>query len=194
MELALRLLEPAPRRDPLLALRNRRGFLARLREREGGDHDRDAKHGEQGHHRQEREGGQQQAWRLRVAPFAPRPVPAEAALARHGAEIILGTGPFARRRLRHAVVLHASKLIDSSPVLNKPAARATAYFLRGTDSVATVSSPHLTVTVSTAWLFGIVSVTSHQLSRAAKPVSLGAMVGATSAPAPLTVAGESTAL
>ena len=72
--------------------------------------------------------------------------------------------------------------------------RSSAYFLRGTARVATVLSPQLTVTVVTAWLFGMVSVTSHQLSGAAKPVSFVVIVGATSAVAPLTVAGESTAL
>ena len=59
--------------------------------------------------------------------------------------------------------------------------------MRGTSRLARVSSPHLTTTVETAWLLGMVSVTFHQFSGAAKPVSFWAMVGATCALEPVTV-------
>ena len=82
--------------------------------------------------------------------------PTECALARHGAEIILGTSPSTRRQLRHPLALHPSKVSDFAPVLNKIASGSGGYFLRTILMVASVSSPHLTVTVSTPWLLGIV--------------------------------------
>jgi hypothetical protein len=54
-------------------------------------------------------------------------------------------------------------------------------------------SPHFTITVATAWLFGIVALTAHQSPGAAKPVSLVVIVGAISAFVPLTVAGPTLA-
>src|SRR4029078_3869968 len=99
-------------------------------------------------------------------------MPPKSPLARHCAEIILGMRPFARRRLRHPLALHELKLSAFSYLLNHLRPQPGAYFLRGTVRVAIVWSPHFTATLSTAWLFGIVSLTSHQSSGGAKPASL----------------------
>src|SRR5690348_6904556 len=194
MELALRLLEPTFCGNTLFMMNRRRRLMLRLQTGECHDHDRDREDSEERDQAEERHGREQEPRRLGLGTIASLAIPPESPLARHRSEIVLGTSPFAFRRLRHPLALHHSKVSAFSYLLNNLRRQPGAYFLRGTVSVARVSSPHFTTTVSIPSLFGIVSLTSHQSSTAAKPVSFWAMVGATSAVEPLTVAGRSVAL
>src|SRR4051794_24537085 len=119
MKFLLSLLEPPLGSDPDLSRSDLRRFRERLTAWEGRDDDSDGQDGEQRHEREERHSREKQPRRFRFAAVIGTPAAAEAALARHGAEIILGSGPFPRRRLHDAVALHPSKVSAFCSVLNK---------------------------------------------------------------------------
>lgn len=149
MEVLLGFLEPAPGSDALLALRDLRGLFWRLVTREGGNHDRDREHPEKSDHCEKRQSRKQQTRRLGLCAAALLSAAPKRALARHCAEIILDARPLACRRLRHPLPFHDFQVSAFAVVLNNLAPPIGVYFVRGTARVATVLSPHFTVTVVT---------------------------------------------
>src|SRR3954454_14701262 len=99
-EVALSLLEPAPRRDAELLVRDRSRLRLRVPSGQGNEHDRDGEDAKKADQRQERDRRKKELGRFRLGAVPSPASPSKRPLARHGTEIIVGPGPLAVRRLR----------------------------------------------------------------------------------------------